>query len=132
MLQWFRHTIIRKILSYSVLAVFLNLSVDPPDVLYNLDHDIHWEEDLSMNEIESVSEFVLEKCLDMTNAVPETEENDNLLVDKKLEIHTNWNDFFVESKLCVVNLYNHSSYLKVSAYFLITLDVIPRPPDFLA
>lgn len=49
----------------------LNLSVDAPDA-----HQQHVSEDLSVNDMESMVELVLEKVLNIENAVPEHEEDD--------------------------------------------------------
>lgn len=49
----------------------LNCSIDAPDGLPGFK-----AEDLSINEMESISEVVLEKCLGFEKAVPEHDEND--------------------------------------------------------
>jgi hypothetical protein len=50
----------------------LNISVDAPD-----GHSDAIPENLSINEMESVVEIVLEKCLDIVDAIPEKDENDD-------------------------------------------------------
>jgi hypothetical protein len=62
------------------------MSIDPPDVLRNVDADPELEEDLSVNEIESISEMVLEQAFDIENAVPETDDPDSDNFVKKVEI----------------------------------------------
>lgn len=56
-----------------LLAVhILNCSIDPPDILPE-----STPEDLSVNEIESMTELVAEDILDIENAVPEEDEHDS-------------------------------------------------------
>jgi hypothetical protein len=60
------------------MALWLfNLSVDPPD---NIGSEIvvmgHLTEDLSINDMETISEIVLEKILGFEEAVPEGDEED--------------------------------------------------------
>ena len=49
-----------------------NISVDAPD-----GHTDALKEDLSINEMESVLEIILEQCLDIENAIPEYDEEDD-------------------------------------------------------
>lgn len=77
---------LRQLLSLILVITILNVSIDPPDLLKNLDNDIALEEDVSVNEMESISEVVLEKVLDLHNAVPETEDEDAETLLKKVEI----------------------------------------------
>jgi hypothetical protein len=49
-----------------------NISVDAPD-----GHTDAIKEDLSINEMESIVEIVLEQCFDIANAIPEHDEEDD-------------------------------------------------------
>ncbi|RCR67461.1 hypothetical protein DUE52_21915 [Larkinella punicea] len=61
-----------------MLLVVINQSINAPDVLENRDSNpFTLEEDLSINEMESILELVLEKCLNVDNAFPEEEEEDS-------------------------------------------------------
>ena len=82
----FRSHIVRKIAGFLLALIILNLSVDPPDLLKNLDADIALEEDISINEMESISEVVLEQVLDIEGAVPESDEEEMENYLKKVEI----------------------------------------------
>jgi hypothetical protein len=78
-----------KILNFFaiILAVLIfNMSIDPPDVLANLDADVELEEDLSVNEMESITEVLLEKAFDIENAVPENDDPDSDNFVKKVEV----------------------------------------------
>lgn len=77
---------IHQLLSLILVITVLNVSIDPPDLLKNLDNDFALEEDVSVNEMESISEVVLEKVLDLHNAVPETDDEDSETLLKKVEI----------------------------------------------
>ncbi|QKZ14302.1 hypothetical protein [Spirosoma sp. KUDC1026] len=54
----------------------LNFSVDSPDRYNRSTTLIQDQEDLSINDIESISELLLEECLGLVNAVPEHDEHD--------------------------------------------------------
>ncbi len=113
-----------------VLAlVVFNLSIDPPDMLRNLDADPEMEEDLSVNEIESISELLLEKGLDMENAVPETDDPDSDNFVKKAEI-------FSSIEKCFVVQFNiHFSeksilfFYQPSATVSIWTEILNPPPE---
>lgn len=64
----------------------MNTVIDPPDLLRNIDNDMALEEDLSVNEIESIAELVLEHGMDMENAVPESDDSDTENLLKKYEV----------------------------------------------
>jgi hypothetical protein len=55
----------------------LNVSVDPIDGDFILDGVVQITEDLSINEMESIAEWVLEEGLNIENAIPEQDETDN-------------------------------------------------------
>lgn len=85
-MQLFRSLFLRKLLSFTLVLVVLNLSIDPPDLLKNLDQDEALEEDISINEMESISELVLEQVLDLDGAIPETDEEETENYLKKVEV----------------------------------------------
>lgn len=67
-------SLIHKVLRFFWLIMalhILNCSIDAPDGLPSFK-----AEDLSINEMESISEVVLEKCFGFEKAVPEHDEND--------------------------------------------------------
>ena len=73
------------ILTVLTISIF-NTVIDPPDIMRNMDHDVELEEDTSLNEMESIVEVVVEKCLDIDNAIPEKEEEDSGEFCKKIQI----------------------------------------------
>lgn len=75
-----------SIFSIIMAVLVFNMSIDPPDLLQNLDDDIELEEDLSINEVETFYEFVMEKCFDIDNAVPETDDPDSDNLVKKYNL----------------------------------------------
>jgi hypothetical protein len=77
---------LQQCISLLLVLLVLNVSIDPPDLLKNLDNDIALEEDVSINEMESISEVVLEQVLDIDNAIPESQDEDNKMCLKKVEI----------------------------------------------
>lgn len=67
-------TAVQKIICWVLLIQMINLCTDPIDQIYFKNGHTTHEEDLSINEIESVYEFVSENVFDQD--VPETDERD--------------------------------------------------------
>ncbi|WP_460635100.1 hypothetical protein [Larkinella harenae] len=55
----------------------LNLSIDSPDQYGSVRHRFDRVEDLSVNDIESYTEFLLEVCFGIDDAIPEHDEPDD-------------------------------------------------------
>ncbi len=68
--------IVYPIISIWLMAV-VNFCINPPDVRSNLDKDLSLEENLQINEMESISEWFIEYCLDKKNMIPENQEDDS-------------------------------------------------------
>ena len=66
-------------MTWVVLLMLLNLSIDPPD-----SEAPGQEEDISVNEIESVVELVAEQWLGLEDFLPEGDESDDSGFAKKL------------------------------------------------
>ena len=64
-----RNSILRKTISLFVAVQIMNICIDPIDHLTGA-------QDISINEIESFTEFVLEVAMENENAVEETDETD--------------------------------------------------------
>lgn len=75
-----------RFFAFTLALLIFNMSVDPPDILVNMDADIELEEDLSVNEMESITEIVLEKGFDIDNAIPENDDPDSDNLIKKVEV----------------------------------------------
>lgn len=54
----------------------INVSIDATDGYVTPDSHGEYHEDLSINEIESIGELILEEVFDMANAIPEHDESD--------------------------------------------------------
>lgn len=67
----------------------INVSIDAPDGYVTLNSQGEYREDLSINEMESFTELVLEEGLDLRNAVPEHDESDEE-EDQLTKIFMDW------------------------------------------
>lgn len=72
MLYAIRKSVFFRFLWILVCIQMFNISVDAPD-----GHTDAIKEDLSINEMESVVEIVLEQCFDIADAIPEHDEEDD-------------------------------------------------------
>ncbi len=70
-MSFFRNHIVIQSISLFMALYVLNFSVDAPDS--QPDHQV---EDLSINDMESIVEIVLEGWMDIENAIPEHDESD--------------------------------------------------------
>lgn len=64
----------RQLVCWLMAFYVINVSIDAPDGYVTPDSRGEYREDLSINEIESFSELVLEELLGLHNAVPEHDE----------------------------------------------------------
>ena len=78
-----------------MMVVILNLSIDAPDPVRFVNNKFVSEDDLSVNEIESISEWFLEHVLHIHNAVPETNEDDSTSVVKHFVDYYFFNNHFI-------------------------------------
>lgn len=85
-MKYFRYNLLRTFVCLILAILVFNISIDPPDVLKNIDNDLELEEDLSLNEIESIAELILESGFDIVNAVPESDDPDSDSFFKKYDI----------------------------------------------
>ena len=69
-MQFFRTHIISKLLCFFFALHVLNVSTD-------LSYAVYVEEDLAMNEMESITEVICEQILQIENACPEQQEHDS-------------------------------------------------------
>ncbi|MEQ8471521.1 MAG: hypothetical protein RIC35_10060 [Marinoscillum sp.] len=70
-MRFFRNHIVVRALGLFMAAYVLNFSVDAPDAQTD-----HVAEDLSINDMESVAEIVLEEWMEIEDAIPEHDESD--------------------------------------------------------
>jgi hypothetical protein len=83
-LEYLRHSKIMSAFWLCLAAMILNYSIDVPDP-----HNDSVQEDLSYNDMESISELVFEYFLGWDNFVPEHDDDDlddNVSFTKKIEV----------------------------------------------
>jgi hypothetical protein len=104
----------------------INICTDPVDSIYFKNGHITSEEDLSINEIESVYELVSEKVFN--EGVPESDENDESTLVKVFNV------YFSIPTLVTINfssipqyIISHNSFYCKSVYSN-TLEIISPPP----
>lgn len=49
MLSVFRHKFVKNCIVLLLMLAIINIAIDPPDLLKNIDNDLALEEDLSIN-----------------------------------------------------------------------------------
>lgn len=101
-MQTIRQNILLRYLWIGLALFILNVSIDAPDAFGD-----EVAEDLSFNDIESISELILEDFLGIYNACPEHDEND--LEDeggfcKKFDFKFNQNiQLTLDTKVVIIN-----------------------------
>ncbi len=73
----FRNTKVIQWVSSILLGLVLNFCINPPDIKSNLDMDYSLEENIHINEMESISEWILEYCFNQNNLIPEEADEDD-------------------------------------------------------
>ncbi|HMR93521.1 MAG TPA: hypothetical protein PKC69_14465 [Chitinophagaceae bacterium] len=72
-----------RLAAWVLLLCFANTILDPG----GMSKDSYYGEDLAVNDMESIYEWVLEDLLDRENAIPESDEQD---IEKKSPCFTDW------------------------------------------
>lgn len=98
-------------------------------MLVNLDNDVELEEDLNINEMESVAEVILEQGFDIKNALPESDDpdSDNLL--KKLHFFALNKDFYKLKQLTFVSRICKNPNDNSLYYYTGFFSIISPPPE---
>jgi len=119
------HIIFRFLCAVLALHI-LNISVDTLD-----DHPDNIREDLSINDMESIVETVLEQVLEIDNAIPEHDEsdNDNGKINLKKGIDLVVPIFLVELADNSCFLINNTSQYKENYYELFQAEQNSPPPE---
>lgn len=126
----FRKPSFARFIAGMLAFVVFNLSIDPPDLLVNLDEDLAYEEDLSVNEMESLTEVILEKALSIENAVPETDDHDGEFEFKKTETFVSMPviSFTLVLEIPFKDTFNtNSSY--ATSWQQPIFEIVPPPPQ---
>ncbi len=69
--------LVYRFLCFLMALHVINISIDTTDRAFLSGRATAYHEDLSSNEIESISEFVLETCLGFVDAIPEQDDPDD-------------------------------------------------------
>ncbi|GAB4044564.1 hypothetical protein GCM10028774_64360 [Spirosoma jeollabukense] len=111
----------------------LNFSVDPPDGHVRTTVYGQEEENLSVNEMESVGEWILEHILGVTNAVPEHDESDEFgKVTKSFFYWVSSNNSVVFLMLPVAYTVDSATYSICSLTFSTCYPEVISPPPWLS
>lgn len=128
-MRYLRVTYLRKLIAFFLLIAIVNTTIDPPDFLKNIDADIELEEDLTVNEIESIAELVLEHGMDMDNAIPETDDSDAENLLKKHEVLSFDRQYVVDFVPIVFTLSVEHHSLFTDHFSVFTLSIDSPPPQ---
>ncbi len=87
------------------------------------------EEDLSINEMESVAEVILEKAFLIDNALPETDDPDSDNMVKKVEVCMTTIAFYFNNDITPINSFSIYAPEKPFHFFDIYLEEFSPPPE---
>ncbi|MGQ0829711.1 MAG: hypothetical protein ACT4ON_15090 [Bacteroidota bacterium] len=126
-MRYLRNHIISRIICFVFALHIFNVSVDTPDT-----EPDYVPEDLSVNDIESVVEFVLENVLHIDNAIAEHEEPDDqdgtTFGMKKIEFYFPRASFELVEQIAIhgqVKFSNYKDHFYPSPY----AEIVPQPPE---
>lgn len=88
-----------RLLAICMTVLILNLSIDAPDPVRFVNHRYVTTEDLSVNEIKSISEWILEDVCNIPNAVPETDDDDATSIVKHFVDYYFFNNHFLAASI---------------------------------
>ncbi len=77
--------LLNRVVSFLLLLQIINISIDPIDPISIKLGRLTAQEDLSINDIESIYEFISEQCLGVD--VPEQDEDDENALIKAIDIY---------------------------------------------
>lgn len=120
---------ISQIFCYVFALLIFNISIDPPDLLVNLDNDVELEEDLNINEMESVAELILEKGFELQDALPESDDPDSDNILKKIHFFNLINEnltlkFIIPFKEIIINSFSY--FININTIFF---KITSPPPE---
>lgn len=101
-----RRLLLHRLICLLMALHVLNVSIDAPDLYTTPRFPGERHEDLSINEIESVCELLLENCFGIENAIPEHEESDD-----ESDVTNVGEDYFFQQLFVFVVLPPNFSYL---------------------
>jgi hypothetical protein len=124
-MNFIRNSFIVKLLSFIFALHIFNISVDPPDA------NPEWvPEDLSINEMESITEIIFEQVLHVDNAFPEFDDHDNDDHGAPMGVHHDM-VFYFQPITPIIHLgIPQSLYIKQTENFVeqFSQDVLVPPP----
>ncbi|WP_146624529.1 hypothetical protein [Larkinella arboricola] len=124
---------IRRLVCLLMSLHVLNLSIDSPDQYGSTLQRLNRVEDLSVNDIESYTEFFLEVCFGIDNAIPEHDEpdDDSDLLKLKQDYFFFSNAFMFSPALPLVHRelarFSHGQTARAPMH---VLDIPSPPPQF--
>jgi len=115
--------LLNQLVSFLLLIQIINISIDPIDPISIKLGRLTFQEDLSINDIESIYEFISEQCLGVD--VPEYEEDDENAVIKIIDVYISQPSIEVEKKYLPVKCVFFAIDEKLHS---IVLDLNSPPP----
>lgn len=112
------HTVLHRLFCLLMALHVINISVDAPDGYAGCAVQSQQREDLSVNDIESLSELVLEECFGFVNAVPEHDEPDE---------NSSLTEFEVEEEYIITQSFVFAPF-SVPAYSLVVTEPLSFQP----
>ncbi len=127
-------TLLNRLFCLLMAFHVINMSVDAPDGYSPLTTQGEGREDLSINDIESISELVLEEGFGLTNAVPEHDEPDDNSSITELEQDYIFTTPFVFSPFprSIYHFSTSGSPFRLTSIPAPVVDVIAPPPQVVA
>ncbi|MEO9476737.1 MAG: hypothetical protein ABJG41_14440 [Cyclobacteriaceae bacterium] len=125
-MRFFRNHIVFRSVGWFMALYVLNFSVDAPDAQSDYE-----DEDLSINDLESIAEIVLEEWMGIEDAVPEHDEPD--AIDGTMSFKKSFDFFCVEFKKSSVYvslhlLKNNFQYYRNKLHSQFSPEFTPPPP----
>ncbi len=127
-----RHSaLIHRLICLLMALHVINLSIDPPDQYGTTSRPYEQAEDLSVNDIESFGELLLEECFGLVDAVPEHDEPDEESSLTKLGQDYVFVKSFVFAPLVLVARFLVAEFIPFSVMRVPThvLDILSPPPQ---
>lgn len=125
--QKFRESTFNRLVWLFFALFILNFSIDVPDT----DTD-SVSENLAYNDIESISEFVLESVLGFENAIPEHDEDDSdekKDFHKKIELHNHLKVHLKDNIFIVFTIKNQQFFISTVSPISPYLSGLIKPPQ---
>jgi len=123
--------LIYRLLGLLMALNVINLSIGVHDPALLTSRAVAYHEDLSVNKIESIGEFLLEECLGFYDAVPEHDDPDDESELTELEQDYDFNPLFVFAPILasVQYLFTGSVPFRPDSIPAHVLEIVAPPPQ---